>query len=106
MADYLIPLTPEDQAITVSLGGVEYQLTVRWNDADEGGWVLDIALPDGGATIVAGIPLVTGCDLLEPYEYLGIGGGLVAWEDGSELPPGVDNLGQSANLIFITSEAA
>jgi len=103
---YTIPLTAEDQACTVSLAGVEYQLTLRWNSADEGGWVLDIAWPDGGGDLVTGIPLVTGCDLLAPYDYLGIGGGLVVWADDNDLPPRVDNLGDGVDLVFITAEAA
>jgi hypothetical protein len=106
MADYTIPLTAEDQTLTVSLAGVEYQLTVRWLDADEGGWVLDVAYPDGGDVLLAGIPLVTGVDLLAPYDYLGIGGGLVAWADDNDLPPTVDNLGDGCDLVFLTSEAA
>lgn len=110
MAAYRIPLTPEPQSFVVSLGGVEYRLTVRWVEAHEGGWVLDIATVsssvEGGGDLVAGIPLVTGCDLLEPYDYLGIGGGLVVWADGSDLPPTLDNLGQGVELYFLTSEAA
>ena len=103
---YTIPLTAEDQSFSISLAGAEYQLTLRWIDADEGGWVLDLALPDGGGDLVSGIPLVTGCDLLAPYEYLGIGGGLVVWADDNDLPPSVDNLGDGVDLIFITPEAA
>lgn len=106
MADYTIPLTAEDQTFSVSLGGTKYQLTVRWNASNEGGWVLDISLPDNGGDIVTGIPLVTGCDLLAPYDYLGISGGLVVWADGSDLPPTVDNLGNGVDLVFITSEAS
>lgn len=105
MSAYRIPLSPEPQSLTVSLGGVEYRLTVRWVEAFEGGWLLDIALADG-SELVAGIPLVTGCDLLEPYDYLGMGGGLVAWADGSDLPPSIDNLGQGVELYFLTTEAA
>lgn len=106
MADYRIPLTAESQSFTVSLAGVEYRLTVRWVEADEGGWVLDIALPDNGGDLVVGIPLVTGCDLLAPYDYLGIGGGLVIWADGSDLPATADNLGDGVDLYFLTSEAS
>ena len=105
MTQYQIPLTPTPQTFTVTLAGVEYQLTVRWNHADEAGWVLDIDLPDGAGRVVDGIPLVTGCDLLAPYAYLGIGGALVAWSDDSDLPPAEDNLGDGVDLVFITSDA-
>lgn len=105
MADYRIPLTAEEQTFTITLAGTEYQLTVRWNDSDEGGWMLDIDKPDNAGSILAGIPLVTGCDLLAPVDYLGIGGGLVVWADGSDLPPTLANLGDGVDLYFITSES-
>lgn len=104
MAVYRIPLTATPQTFTVTLAGTEYQLTVRWNDADEGGWVLDIDLPDDAGQIVDGIPLVTGCDLLAPYEYLGIGGALAVWSDDSDAAPTEDNLGDGVDIYFVTPE--
>jgi hypothetical protein len=102
MAVYIIPLTPEPQRFGIALAGKEYRLTVRWFEALEGGWVLDIDEPEGRAPIVAGIPLIAGADLLEQYKYLGFGGEL--WIDGA-LPPTVDNLGQGgAELVFITED--
>ena len=72
MAVYTIPLEPEPQSFTIALGGKEYRLTVRWFDAPEGGWLLDLATVED-EPVIAGIPLVAGCDLLEQYGYLGIG---------------------------------
>lgn len=105
MAEYRIPLTPSPQTFTVALAGVEYQLTVRWNHADEAGWVLDIDLPDGAGNVVDGIPLVTGVDLLAPFAHLGIGGSLVVWSEDSDLPPAEDNLGDGVDLFFVTPDA-
>ena len=47
--------------------------------------------------LVSGIPLVAGCDLLEPYAYLGLGGALLL--SGDE-PPSPDTLGRGVDLLF------
>lgn len=130
MADYRIPVSPEPQRFSITLAGREYLVTVRWFGVPElargdeqaaksgqrrgasadslpaqqdffGGWLLDIAEPDRAAPILMGIPLVTGCDLLAPYGYLGIGGGLVV---DSLYPPTLENLGAGVELVFTTNE--
>ena len=97
-AFYTIPLKAEPQSFGITLAGKEYNLTVRWFEAPEGGWHLDIQHPDNAAPIVMGIPLVTGANLLEQYESLEFGGEL--WVEG-ELPPNLENLGTTAPLVFI-----
>ncbi len=97
---YTIPLTPEPQSFGISLAGREYRLTVRWMDAEEGGWMLDIQEPEKAAPIIMGLPLVTGCDLLEPYAYMNFGGELRL---DSELPADPDNLGIETELTFVVS---
>ncbi len=104
MTTYRIPLTSVPQALGVQLAGTEYRLTVRWNDAFEGGWTLDIDLPDNAGSVLRGIPLVTGADLLGPYAHLGLGGGLVVWCDDHDDPPTMDNLGEGVDLLFVVSE--
>ncbi|MDD3310947.1 hypothetical protein [Pseudodesulfovibrio sp.] len=106
MAQYIIPLTGEAEVFTVTLAGTEYQLTVRWNAADQGGWMLDIAEPDDGDDILCGIPLVQGVDLLGQHGHLGIGGKLVAWAEDSDADPTADNLGTAVKLYFITEDEA
>ncbi len=101
---YKIPLSGENETFSVSLGGTEYQLTLTWNDADQGGWVLDIADPDSGDAIVSGIPLVTGCDLLAPYRYLGFTGSLIVYAEDSEDAPDEDTLGDSSNLYYVSDD--
>lgn len=100
-AYYTIPLTAEAQSFGITLAGKEYRLTVRWFDAPEAGWTLDIEEPDKAAPVVMGIPLVAGCDLLEQYAYLEFGGGL--WVEG-ELPPDLENLGTGTEMVFIVEE--
>lgn len=97
---YEIPLTAEPQRFEIALSGALYQLTVYWSDQIESGWLLDIAASDGD-TLVAGLPLVTGADLLRQYAHLGIGGMLWCFSQ-TELPPALDNLGSDIRLIFET----
>lgn len=101
MATYEIPLTSEPEAFNLSLAGREVRLVVRWIEAREGGWMLDILEPDNAAPIVCGIPLVAGADLLEQYAYLEFGGELRL--SGDE-PATLDNLGTDVRLLFITPD--
>ena len=55
MAVYTIPLEPEPQSFTIALGGKEYRLTVRWFDAPEGGWLLDLATVEDEPVIAGAI---------------------------------------------------
>ena len=98
-----IPLDPTPQSFDITLAGRPLRLTVRWFDALEGGWVLDIQEQDATRFLVAGIPLVAGADLLEQYAYLNLGGQL--WLTG-DIPPTLANLGGAVQLVFITEETA
>lgn len=103
-AYFLIPLTSTPQEFEITLAGVDYTLTVKWNDVGQS-WALDIADVDGNP-IVAFIPLVTGTDLLVGLEYLGIGGSLFVFTNAGKYPdavPTLDNLGNDINLYFYTS---
>ncbi|WP_288074679.1 hypothetical protein [Pseudomonas sp.] len=100
MTTYEIPLTAESQRFRITLSGVEYQLAIQWRNAAEAGWVLDIA-DSSGAAIVKGIPLVTGCDLLEQYRHLGLTGTLwVQTTSDPDAVPTFDNLGDGAHLYW------
>lgn len=102
---YKIPLTNIPQFFDISLKGVDYRMTCRWNDALEGGWFLDFALALTGEILVTNIPLTTGLDILEPYSYLGIGGSMVVLTDNDEdAVPNLDDLGTQSNLYFITED--
>lgn len=103
MTTFIIPLTNIPQKFEISLAGKNYQMTCKWNDALDAGWVLDFADSDSGEAIVANIPLVTGIDLLEGLEYLGFDGLLIVYTDGNELAtPTLLNLGVESNLYFKT----
>lgn len=97
---FLIPLQPTNQNFAITLAGVQYQVTVRWNDANQA-WTLDIADSNGNA-IVSGIAVVTGVDLLAPYKYLNFGGELIAQTTNDvDAVPNFSNLGSTGNLYFV-----
>lgn len=97
---YVIPLIPANQEFDISLAGVSYHLKIKWN-AFSNSWVLDIET-DQQLPIVGGIPLVTGCDLLEQYGYLGFGGAMVVQSTNNpDLVPDYNALGSTGNLFFI-----
>lgn len=99
---YEIPLQATPQLLSVTLAGVSYQLTVRWN-AYANTWVLDIA-DQNGAGLAQGLPMLTGQDLLAQYAYLGIGGKLVVQTDQTPYAlPTAGNLGTDSHLYFLVS---
>lgn len=67
----LIPTIPGPQQFLVTLNGVQYQFTIRWN-ATASCYVLDIA-DNGGNAIVGSLALVPGSTLLGQFAYLQLG---------------------------------
>jgi hypothetical protein len=106
LTTYLLPLQNIPQTFGISLSGVTYTMTCRWNDAQEAGWVLDIADANGNPLAV-NIPLITGCDCLSGLEYLGIQGQLVVQTNGDNFAvPTLDNLGVNSNVYYLSSVAS
>lgn len=106
MNTFILPLVAVPQVFEIALAGVIYNLTCKWNDSPDAGWVLDIADSVSGLPVAANIPLITGADCLSGLEYLGIGGQLVVFTDGNELAvPTLENLGVESNLYFQTDAA-
>lgn len=102
MSDYEIPLTPNPQRFSISLAGNQYGINLQWNRFSQA-WVIDIS-DSNGSLLAAGIPLVTGVDLLQQYAYLEIGGSLFVQTDNDTLTmPTFDNMGITSHLYFITS---
>jgi len=101
MAVYDIPITPSTaQKFTVTLNNVTYNFRLRWCDPSQC-WVLDIS-DIADTAIVLGIPLVTGANLLEQYDYLGFAGGLYVYTDGSpDTVPNFDSLGANGHLYYV-----
>lgn len=97
---YLIPLISQNQNFAISLGGAQYNFRIYWSQA-QNCWVLDIQDTNQN-NLLTGIPLVTGCDLLEQYAYVGIGGALVVQSTTDpNLVPDQNSLGLTGNLFFL-----
>jgi hypothetical protein len=96
-----IPLSPQPQLLRISLNGVEYQLTFKWNTYANC-WVIDVADSLGNPKL-SGIYMVTGADLLEQFAYLEVGGMLLAQTDHAvDEVPTFANLGDNGHLFFVT----
>lgn len=107
MTTFILPLTNIPQVFEIALAGKDYLMTCKWNDAEEGGWVLDFVDAITNLPIVNNIPLIVGADCLSGLEYLGFNGSLFVFTDGAELlPPNLLNLGVESNLYFQTELAA
>ena len=96
----VLPLTNIPEKFSISLGGINYILVSRWNDADEGGWILEFYDQDE-LPILMNVPLVTGANLLDQYEYLGIPGLLYVITEGDDYAvPTIDNLGTASQVYY------
>ncbi|HAZ7413367.1 TPA: hypothetical protein J8I72_004566 [Escherichia coli] len=94
-----IPLSPDNQQFRVLLGNTTYTLRIIWRDA--AGWIMDV-MDSGGASLLSGVPLLTGVNLLRQYPQLGIDGALVVVTDkGAPDEPTKTNLGTYSHLIFV-----
>jgi len=103
MSTFLLPVENVPQTFEISLANKNYLVTCKWNDSDQAGWVLDFVDGETNESIVAGIPLITGADLLSGLEYLGFEGQLFVYTDGDETAvPTLQDLGIESNLYFVT----
>lgn len=94
-------LTSGNQRFTLLIDGVEYAFVLRWNNAPLGGWVLDI-YRDASTPLVAGLPLVTGADMLAQHRHLGIPRQLILAMDGDlDATPRYDQIARDANLYLV-----
>lgn len=104
MPAFEIPLSPEAQTFQIQLAGTDYNCRLFWNLASNC-WILDIG-DSAGLPLVRGIPVVTGLNILAPYEYLGFGGQLVVQTDHAlDAVPTFENLGKQGHLYFLTPDA-
>lgn len=95
-----IPTQPSPQKFTITLGGVDYRVTQKWN-VYSNCWVLDFA-DSSGTSLLSGVPVVTGTDLLEQFEYMDIGGQLIIQTDhDTDAVPTFANLGSTGHVYFV-----
>ncbi len=104
---YEIPLSSKPQILSVQFPNkVTYQLRLLYLFTPNDCWMMDISDANGNP-IVCGIPLLTGADLLEQYDYFGFGCSLYCTTDGDlTAPPAFYNLGSTAHLWLETPQAA
>lgn len=97
---FQIPLRATPQSLGVVLLGVSYNLRTRWSRASNC-WTISLYDVDNNL-LVGEVPMVTGCDLLGQYAYLGIGGGLLVYDTSGppDAVPGFASLGVTAQLLF------
>jgi hypothetical protein len=101
-----LPLSSDPiQTFTIQLGSVRYIFKVQWLDRANY-WIMDVISDTTATILVAGIPIVLGCDMWQPF-LLG-NGSLMAWdESGSFTDAGPDDLGTRVNVYwFSTDEVA
>lgn len=102
MATYEIPLSPAPKRFLISLSGVTYLLQFMYRDAPMGGWVMDVS-DNLGNPMAFGIPLVTGENVLQQFDYLGFQGEMWVSSDGDrDTLPTFENLGVGSHLYWIT----
>lgn len=93
-----IPLTPDNQHFSIQLAGRNLILKLIFRD--EAGWIMDIA--DEHATIISGVPLIPGKDLLSQYPDINLEGRFQVVSDDDTLEyPSQSNLGINSHLYFI-----
>lgn len=95
-----IPLTPNSQTFSISLSGVQYRITLKWNSFAQL-WFLDFR-DINNVDILLGVPVITGANLLEQYDYLQFGGEMYARTDDSpDTPPNFTNFGVTGHLYWV-----
>jgi hypothetical protein len=68
----VVPFTSDPwQTFSCTLNGTEYGFAANYNDRN-GVWSFDLSLKATETGLVAGVPILLGCDLLAPFG-LGIG---------------------------------
>lgn len=109
---YTLPLQPVAQQFPITLAGITYQMTVKWNSNDASGldldaqdigtWMMDLYDSTGTNLIVGGIPLVTGADIMAPFAYLGLGGQLVVQSSPlADTVPDFTTLGSTGQMYYV-----
>lgn len=90
-----------DHVFTTQWGDVRVQVEAHWS-AIAAYWTLTIVRLDTSATLLAGVPLVCGIDLLGPYNF-GIGRLIAVTSTG--LNPTLDNIGTDV-IVYWTDTPA
>ena len=97
-----LPLTSDPaQDFVTQLGSIKYEFYVRYNDRGSF-WTMNVTDYVSQTLLIAGMPLVLGCDLLAPY-ILGNGTMVAVDETGSSTDagdPSSGDLGSRVNVYW------
>jgi uncharacterized protein DUF6983 len=99
----ILPFTADyDQAFRTQVNGETYVVDARWNERGQH-WTFDLTRNSDQVLLVAGVPLLSGQDVLSPYA-LGIGGIVVADLNGTQTDPGPDDLADRAIVVYLSPD--
>lgn len=94
-----LPLTSDpSQQFTVQLDRVKYEFFVKFNSRSSV-WTFDLAVARTKEVLLQSIPILTGVDLLHPYN-LGIGRLIAGDTTGKGLDAKEDDLGTRVKLFW------
>lgn len=103
---FLLPLDNFPEKFIVNVLNTNYTFTLRFNSAQDAGWIFDITDTISNKNLACNIPLITGTNLLNGLEYLGIGqpnGEFIVYTDGDDFAVSTyANLGIESNVYFAT----
>lgn len=103
MKTFEIPLNAFAEEFNVEIQGVNYLLRTKWNEPLQA-WTLDIGRSEND-WLIRNLALVAGENLLQQYEHLKLGFGLIVVTDGDEnADPTETNLGTDSHLIVVTND--
>jgi hypothetical protein len=105
----LIPLTTDpnntfSSTIPVNGKNVTFYFFLRWN-AQANYWVMDLS-DSSKNPIISSIPLISGINILEQYDYLKIGKAYIVSNDSSSQSdiPDTTNLGTQFVLVWMDND--
>lgn len=87
---------------TLQLGDKKLDFYIKWNDVMQV-WTMDITDNATQVTLITGVPLVGGVDVLQPY-VLGIGQIRLADVSGHMMDPTLDNLGIDVKIYWLSAD--
>ncbi|MEQ5223665.1 hypothetical protein ABN242_16825 [Providencia alcalifaciens] len=94
-----ITLTSNNQEFDIQLNKVNYRFKVTYMEFF--GWMLDIKTAQG-EDILTGVPLVSGVDILQQYQYMGFNGSLFFVCEDMEDELSYEQFGVGNKLYFKT----
>jgi hypothetical protein len=104
---YELPVEPRATLFENIIGGRVYKFRVQYRDDPDGeaGWIFDIAeTTDLPVSLVSGIPIVSGLDLLYQYAHLGLDFSLVlVCKNGRDVPT-FESLGVEDKVYLVRDE--